>query len=348
VPATGSDNDRPPDARKRVGILDVAKAAGVSRTTASDALNGRGRVEETTRLRVVETALALGYRANPHARMLRSGGSGIIAFVSSLPGGMSGELASLEYYMGLMMGAATRAMAGGYAVVLLPLEPHPGDVDAVHADGALLFDPVSESSLLPRLERGRVATVSTGRRPDRPYDDGWWVDNDIAGATRQMLDLLEQRGARLPALVSNPPTRSYSIDTIETYRAWMAERGLEPRIALTGPLATESTAYHAALDLFDHDPPDAVYAPLDRLAVGAMLAARTRGLTVPADLMVAAGSDSETARSATPGITALDLKPERIGQIAVDLLIERLGNGDTGGHHVLVDAEIRERASTRA
>ena len=333
--------------RKRVGILDVARAAGVSRTTASDALNGRGRVEEGTRTRVADAARELGYRANPHARMLRSGGSGIIAFVSSLPGGMSGELASLEYYVHLLMGAATTAMASGYAVVLLPLEPDPGDVDAAHADGALLFDPTADSALLARLEAEAVPTVSTGRSPDRGWDEGWWVDNDIGRATRQMLDLMERHGARRPALVSNPPTRSYSIDTIETYRAWAGERGIEPRVALTGPLATESTAYEAALPLFEgEDPPDAVYAPLDRLAVGAMLAARTRGLSVPGDLLVAAGSDSETARSALPAITALDLKPQRIGELAVELLVARLAGDRAASRHVLVDTEILERGST--
>jgi DNA-binding LacI/PurR family transcriptional regulator len=214
------------------------------------------------------------------------------------------------------------------------------------ADGALLFDPIAGSALLARLEAGRVPTVSTGRSPDRTFDEGWWVDNDISGAVRSVLDLLEARGARRPALLSNPPTRSYSIDTIETYTAWARERRIEPRIALTGALATESTAYEAALELFGDDPADAVYAPLDRLAVGASLAARAHGLRIPEDLLIAAGSDSETARSAIPSITALDLKPKRIGEIAIELLIARVGGDTTPSRHVVVDAEIVERGST--
>lgn len=333
--------------RKRVGILDVARAAGVSRTTASDALRGQGRVDPRTRERVAEAALALGYRANAHARLLRSGRSGIIAFVSSLPGGMRGELASLEYYVKVLMGAATYAMGSGYAVVLLPLEPEPGDVDAIHAEGALLFDPTAQSPLLAQLERDGMPMVSTGRTPGLSYEAGWWVDNDIPGAARRMLDLLERRGARRPALVSNPPTRSYSLDTIKAYREWTAARGVEPRIALTTAVATEATAYEAALPLFaDDDPPDALYAPLDRLAVGAMLAARTSGLRVPRDLLVAAGSDSETARAANPGVTALNLNPERIGETAARLLIERLRGDPAPARHVLVPARIRERRST--
>ena len=64
----------------RTGIRQVADAAGVSPTTVSHALNGKGRISEETRTRVIEAAKKLGYEPNRNAQRMVSGGSGLIAF----------------------------------------------------------------------------------------------------------------------------------------------------------------------------------------------------------------------------------------------------------------------------
>ncbi|HEY8582826.1 MAG TPA: LacI family DNA-binding transcriptional regulator, partial [Capillimicrobium sp.] len=308
-----------PAASKRVGIRDVAKAAGVSRTTASDALTGNGRVGERTRQLVAETALRLGYRANPHARMLRRGRTGILAVASSMD--QAGDLSGAEYFTDVVASAATTALSHGYAIVLLPLNPALEQLDQFGASGAIILDPVLGDPMMERFEAAGVPVVSTGRPPDRPADASTWVDNEISAAVRGALELLAARGARRVALLTNEPIRSYTVDTIDAYEAWCADRGLQPEIVSTGDRASESTAYAAAKVLLaGGDPPDALYAPLDRLALGALLAARSAGLRVPEDLMIAAGSDSPGTRSADPPITALQLDPRRIGQTAAELL----------------------------
>src|SRR5215203_6033436 len=73
-------------AKRRVGIKDVAEAAGVSITTVSHALNGKGRLTQETRDRVRRVATDLGYTPHPVAQSLASGRTGMIATVVSLPG----------------------------------------------------------------------------------------------------------------------------------------------------------------------------------------------------------------------------------------------------------------------
>jgi transcriptional regulator with XRE-family HTH domain len=75
---------------QRITISDVAREAGVSRTTVSHALNGRGQVDPATRLKVEEAARSLGYRPNRHAQRLRTGGASMIALMSSMPFTVSG------------------------------------------------------------------------------------------------------------------------------------------------------------------------------------------------------------------------------------------------------------------
>ena len=336
------------DRRKRVGIREVAAAAGVSRTTASDALNAVGRIDPGTRDRVVAAARELGYRANPHARRLRGARSGMIAIASSVPGALRGKVAGLEYAMRVLMGAASRAMASDSTVMLLPLEPDPDVAGLAQADGALLLDPVAASPLLARLDELGIPSVSTGRIPDRPADAGHWVDNDLHAATRSMLDLLWERGARRPALLTGPPLHSYSVDTLRAYESWTAERGLPSRVAMTEAVTSEGAGFEAAASLLDApEPPDGIYATLDRLAAGALLAARARGIDVPAQLMLAAGSDSDATRAATPAVTAVELHPQRIGELAVDLLLELVREPSLPSRQVIVEAEIVERGSTR-
>lgn len=332
---------------KRVGIRDVAAAAGVSRTTASDALTGRGRVGEETRRLVEETARRLGYRANPHARMLRRGRSGILAVASSMVQSQSTDLSGAEYFAEVVGSSATTALSHGYAIVLLPLNPDIDQLDQFAADGAIILDPVLGDPMIERLEAHGVPVVTTGRPPDRPPDLATWVDNEIAAAARSAMDLLAERGASRVALLTNEPTRSYTIDTIDAYESWCADTGRAPIVVSTGPLASESTGYDVALRLLDGDDrPDAVYTPLDRLALGTLLAARACGLRVPEDLMIAAGSDSPGTRASDPAITALRLDPRRIGQTAAELLIERI-EGEAWAHrHVVLPTELAERGST--
>jgi DNA-binding LacI/PurR family transcriptional regulator len=334
----------------RVGIRDVAAAAGVSVTTTSDALNGRGRVEAGTRARVLAAAADLGYRANVHARMLRRGRWGLLGIMSSLTADASLNLSGIEYLADILSGAATAGLSRGYAIVLLPPTPDDdGPEGGVEIDGALLLDPVAGSTLAERLERAGVPTVSTGRMPGRPPGDATWVDNDIPAAAEMVLDLLWARGARRVALVTNPPIRSYAADTLAAYERWCAGHGVAPLVVPTAELATESSAYHAT-DALLADParrPDAIYAPLDRLAAGAMLAARRHGLSVPADLLFACGVDGQATRQATPPVTAVELHAREIGRRALELLIDRVEGREDAHRQVVVAATLHERASTR-
>lgn len=334
-----------PRRRARVGLRDVAKAAGVSIATASHALNDKGRVDPRTRADILATAERLGYRANRAARHLRRGSTGIIAFAHDVPVTSPAQLASIEYFVQILTSAAETASRHGYALVISPIEP--SSLDDLNVDGAIVMDPKSSSPLLAILEMRGIPFVTAGRDADRPRREGWWVDNDIESETIGALDHLADQGARSVALVTTRPSRSYTFDSISGYERWCQARGQEPRIALIDGIASETHAYEATQPLFDApDPPDAIYAPLDRLAVGAQLAVHNAGLRVPHDVMVAAGSDSESARSARPPVTALSLHPDKIGKVAVDLLAARMRGETTRPQQIVIDAEISLREST--
>lgn len=351
--------------RRAVRIGDVAAAAGVSRTTASDALNGTGRVSDETRALVEATAARLGFRANHYAQMLRGGRSRILGFVNSMTASTEAgrppvpdssdpdsaidmvRLEGAEYFTALLTATSTAALSRGYAVILLPPSPDASPFNLMIADGIMLHDPVVGSSLVAEFRHRDVPLVTTGRLPDGDPEGTTWVDSDIADAAERVLDHMYDRGSRRFALVSNPPIRSYTIDTVEAYGRWTAKHGIQSQIVYTDARSSEGAAYEASRTLFaDTRPPDAVFAPVDRLAIGAMIAAREHGLSVPSDLLVAAGSDSARARTSAPPITAVEHNTDLIGHRAVELLIDQVETGLRQPQQVVVEATLRIREST--
>ncbi len=110
---------------------------------------------------------------------------------------------------------------------------------------------------------------------------------------------------------------------------------------------SESGAYAAATKLLESaTPPDGIYATLDRLALGVLLAAEARGVSVPRDLRVAGCTDSEASRQAA--LTALSLDPERLGREALELLLQVVEDDDPAPRHRLVPTTVIPRASTVA
>jgi DNA-binding LacI/PurR family transcriptional regulator len=163
-----------------------------------------------------------------------------------------------------------------------------------------------------------------------------------------MLDHLARAGGDRVALVTAPPVHSYIIDAVEAYEAWCARRGVTPMISFARYSLTEAAGYAAASELLSRtDRPDAIYATLDRLALGATLAAETQGLAAPDDLLVAGLSDSEAGRRATPSLTALALNPSEIGKRAVDMLVALVEGRPVAEPHVTVATRVIARLSTR-
>lgn len=328
----------------RVGIRDVAEAAGVSVTTVSHALNGKGRLPTATRERVRQVASELGYRPSRAARNLVGGRTGLLGLSVSQPEGRTFALGDFAYFVELMSAATGIAMDHGYGLVLTPGS---GSWTGIELDGAIVVDPLVDDPVVAAMRERGTPVVTAGRVPGDPSQD-WWVDNDHAKGGRKVLDHLASRGARRVAMVSTPPWTSYATDALDTYHRWCDERHAEPLVAYAADDLTEAGGYAAASELLGApDPPDAIWASLDRLALGVLLAARAREVRVPDDLLVVGTTDSDASRWASPALTALNLRPREIGTAAVTMLLDLVEGKDPPRRHVVVGTRLIARASTK-
>ena len=324
--------------RQPVTLLDVAREAGVSRTTASAALGGSGRISETTRAHIRSVATQLGYRGNTAARHLRRGRTGIVGV--HLPR----DIGLLEYYMAFVFGAAEGARDAGYALSILPPgeAPSPADVD-----GLLIVDALADDPTVAQLVASGTRIVASERMLGLPDDAAVVVEPDHRSAVDLLFDHLLARGAKAPAMISGGSDSAWGLGVERAYLAWCADHRVQPRLRGSTFTASAETVGAIAGDLLDSaDPPDAIVGVPDGAALGVLDAARSRDLRIGRDLLVAAAVDSTPFRYVSPGITALDHHPSAVGRRCAELLLGWIFDGEPPRWTERVGLDLVVRAST--
>jgi DNA-binding LacI/PurR family transcriptional regulator len=332
---------------ERAGIRDVAAAAGVSITTVSDALNGKGRLPDATRRHVREVADRLGYRPSAAARTLRTGRSGLIGLTVTTYGEESFTFTEFAYFAEMARAATSAALARGYALVILPASSRHDVWSNVALDGTVVIDPSDQDPVVTELVRHGVPVVSDGQ-PVGSLPVQAWVDNDHEAAVLGILDHLAAAGARRIGLLTGTSTDTYTRLSTTAYLAWCESVGQEP-VCEAYP-AHDPCAGAVAADrlLARPDRPDAVYGLFDPNGTDLLAAARRYGLRVPEDLLLVCCSESSVYATTEPPITTLSLKPGRIGTAVVHLLIDAI-EGVSSGRPVqqIMPTELLVRTSSQ-
>lgn len=317
-------------------ILDIARAAGVSRTTASAALSGGGRISDATREHVRAVAAELGYAPNPAARHLRTGRRGALGIY------IAEELMAHPFYMAYTFGVAEAVRHDGFAVTLI-VPPADGLLASAvaHVDGVIVPDPLPGDSIVERLLDSNVPVITSERYlgPGPPPRVTIWTD--YALATQQLLDHLWDRGARQPALLSVDIDLPVLNTIRDSYFQWCNRHGLPPRDCYVPVDFNADTIRARARPLLEaSDPPDAILAGADEIALPVLQTAQELGQSVGRDLLIASCVDNPLLRS-MPAITAIQAPPRDIGRDAAHAVLDLLRGED-------VAPEIRRRTPTIA
>jgi DNA-binding LacI/PurR family transcriptional regulator len=323
-----------------VTLIDVARAAGVSRTTASAALGGSGRLSPETRDRVAAVAARLGYEANPVARHLRRGRMGAIGL--HLPEQATG----LAYYMEFAFGAVERAREEGVAVTLLA----PAAPARVHVDGFVVVDPLRDDPVVAALLASGQPVVSGERLPGEEPQAATVVASDHERGLRELLDHVAARGAAAPSLIAPDEASAWAHALRSAYRGWCAQRGVAPLVRDVAFNASPEEVRLVAGELLAagraHDGPIAIVSAPDGAALGTVAAARDAGLEVGREVLAAACVDSAAMAFASPPITALNLHPRSFGRRCVTALLALLAGERPAGASLRQPVDLVVRAST--
>jgi LacI family transcriptional regulator len=306
-------------------IADVARAAGVGLGTASRALSGGALVAPSTRARVLAAAERLGYRANPIARAFARRRTHTVEVLV--------PLLSAHMYVEILRGIEQALAATSYTLVIRTIE-HPTDRARVfeaccgqdRADGVLIVGLRPPEKLVQRLVRSSQPTVLVEcEHPELPS-----VVLDYAAAADAAVRHCVKLGHRRIGLIDrddDPFEASSDTQRRQGFRSAMAAVGAEVPEDYECSAALSPQAGAAAVDglLELPEPPTAVIVASDVQAVGALEAARRRGVRVPEDLSVVGNHDIELAEYL--GLTTLRAPIRELGRRAAELLLRALNGG---------------------
>lgn len=314
--------------RGRVTIVDLARELGLSKTTVSDALQGRGQVAPATRERVRAAAEQRGYVHNRAARSLRTSSVGAVGLH------VPPIVRQFAFYMEFAFGAVRGAAALDTDLVLFARDPEHAADRPFAVDGAIVVDPLPDDPIVRRLKQQGVAVVTAGRclGDDPPAVDAT-IEATHSACVREILDDLWAAGRRRPAFLGSDPQffSSWAFDVRAAYLAWCADRRVEPRVDDIAVTAGPDEARRTVEGLVDAPAVDALVCAPQGFAGRArgFLAATGRDVADDFDLVSLVGDPATELND--PTITTIDLAPFAFGEEAAALLGEVLAGAAVDG-----------------
>jgi LacI family transcriptional regulator len=313
----------------RATIRDIAARAGVSIATVSRVLNDRPDVAPETRETVLAAARALNFSVTTRNGLAqRPGRSGLV--------GVTIPMVLGDYFSSLVTGIADALDELGYMAVLCSTFHH-HDREATFVDSLLERKIDGAVLVLPGESSDELAALRQRGFPFVVADEGYPLDGEfprviaanMAGAIAATEHLIGF-GHRRIGLVKGIPGFVATEDRASGYRAALTEAGisLDPELEVCGEFDTIEGRVAAARLLDLPDPPTAVFACNDDMALAVLQEARARGIRVPEDLSVVGFDDTTMARIAVPAITTIRQPLEEVGRMAVTLLT-RIIDGQT-------------------
>jgi LacI family transcriptional regulator len=307
------------EAERSPTLADVARAAHVATSTASRALQESPRISETTRRRVREAALVLGYSPNRLAQSLRRQTTSLVGIVVPDIGA--------PFFSRVVKGAQEVLEQNGIAVLV------------VHTDR----DPARETAALQMLREHQVAGVlvaTSGGSLEDPklptvYFDNIVPNRGVGNVTRAngagmrlLVGHLHEHGHQRIGYIGGPPVLTSGIERLAGYRDAVRELGLVERDDYA-QFGEQTWSAYSGADAMERllaldQPPTAVVTSGESFAMGALGACREHGLDVPRDIALVSFDDPPFGDLLDPPLTALERNEEEMGRLAVSLLLHAL------------------------
>jgi DNA-binding LacI/PurR family transcriptional regulator len=312
-------------------MKDVARAVGLSVTTVSRALGDHGDVAEETKNRIRDVAKRLDYHPNATARSLQNSKANAIGLV--IPSRFHHAYDS--FWLDFIGGMAAVCARRGIDLVLSAIQS-PGELDddfkrlirSRRIDGIVICDVRRTDARIEYLKKHNLPFTAFGRTTGQ---DGFsYIDVDSAAGIVQAMEYLVGLGHRRIGFMDVDSAFSFSHFRLSGYREALYRAKLTYDPSLMSLDVGVNEAQSAASRLLSlPQPPTAIIAAADYLALAVLKVARARGLSVPQDLSLAAFDDNLTIQQAHPAITAISQPNRRLGEEAASLLLDRVSNPES-------------------
>jgi DNA-binding LacI/PurR family transcriptional regulator len=328
---------------------EVARLAGVSRATASRAINGGHRVSARSLAAVEAAVLTLGYAPNPAARSLVTRRTDSVAVVVPEP---DERVFSDPFFARTLRGVTEVLSERDLQLVLLLARPGNEEARMLrylrnrHVDGALVVSHHRNDRLADHLADLELPCVFVGR-PWTSADRVAYVDTDNVAGGREATQELINRGCRRIGTIAGPADMSPGIDRLQGWRSALREAGLADDAVEHGDFTEDGGEQAAAALLARHPDLDGIMSASDLMASGALKVLKAQGRRVPADIAIVGYDDVGVAERTDPPLTTIRNPIREMAEQATRLLLEQVDDSGTAkAMRVIFPPAIVRRAST--
>lgn len=335
---------------RRLNLEDIAEMAGVSRSTVSRVINDDPKVSDGVRARVRKVLAETRFHPNAAARSLATHRTGIIGLVFPRVFTM---MFTDPWASVLIRGCLEGSEQADLSLVhMLVSTDDQSSVDRFfersvmgrHLDGVILASHVFGDRLVARLQESDFPYILIGRDE---HQSAHFVDIDnrraASVATRHLLD----HGYRRVVHLSGPPDLVTARDRELGFFDAVRESGIElESVRVACGSFEQVTAFDITLGLLQSpNPPDAIFAANDAMAIGAIQAARELDRRVPDDVAITGFDDIDMNRMFRLHLTTIRQPSDALGRTAVDLLAGMIANAPDTPVQRWLDAELIVRGS---
>lgn len=305
-------------------ITDVARVAGVSRATASRALNDSTAVTAQTKAKVAAAVEQTGFVMNAQGRALATGRAQSIAVLVAEP---LDELFSDPTYGVILRGISERLSSTPMLPMLLQASTEVEHERAIRhfrhraVDAVIDITPYVGGVMLEALSRQNLPVVLCGQLDEQPYEGTFSIvySDDVEGAA-MAANAMRLRGRQDVIAILGPQDNPAATDRLQGYRSTLGSSLADTRVEFTG--WDEASGFDAARRLLiAHPSLDGLLAGSDRIAVGAMSALAAAGRSIPSDVSVIGFDDHAVATHSTPALTTIRQPLLEQGKLAADLAL---------------------------
>jgi len=311
---------------------EVAKRAVASRSTVSRVINNHPNVSAATRARVEATIEKYNYRPNAVARSLATNKTNILGMVVPEP---VAKLFTDPYFPLMLRGATEACNRAGYHLILSLFNAsiesdvmHDRVARSGYIEGVVLANASLDDKLIPNLFEEGIPLVNIGRYQD---DRVSYIDVDNTGGARTAAEHLIRLGHERIGTISGPLEMTPGEDRLKGFVEAMSTHRLPlPDELVAEGDFTEASGRAAMMRLLPANP-SAVFAASDSMAIGAIKAIREAKLRVPEDIAIVGFDDIPSALTVDPELTTVRQPIERLGQLAVETLVNLIDSEMTKG-----------------
>lgn len=343
--------------RQAVTIRHVAADAGVSLQTVSRVINKEPNVRPEMMERVQASIAKLGYVPSIAAQRMAGSRSYLIVALNDRERTIAGwrNREGTDWVDQMLLGGMLTCAEHGYRLMVELIDTHSdhiarellGAIAALQPDGVILTPPHSENPLITQLLEAQG--ISFARIGSRQPGSGFAVAMDEDGAARLATDHLIGLGHERIGFIAGPDDYALSGWRVDGWRQAMADAQLSTDGLLAQGDFGFASGRAAATALLDRaNPPTAIVASSDQMALATLELARERGLDVPADLSIVSFDDTPIVRFVHPPLTAIVQPIAEVTANAVERVIADKAGREPSTEPLIVPATLAIRASTGA